>query len=268
VTTASQLLATSGLPPAEARSLLADVLGTPRERLIAYPETGVAADAVARFDALAQRWRRGEPMAYLRGEQEFYGRRFGVTPAVLIPRPDTETLVETALDCLKERRSPRVLELGTGSGCIAITLKLECPQATLTATDIAAEALAVARSNARALGADVEFRAGSWFDAVEPAARYDLIVSNPPYIAAADPHLRALAHEPAIALTDGADGVRCLTAIIEAAPYRLNEGGSLVLEHGYDQAAAVEKLVIAAGLRDAVVVRDAAGHQRVTRARR
>ena len=223
------------------------------------------------FDALVRAGADGEPMAYLAGSREFYGRRFSVTPAVLIPRPETETLVEVALELpARERRSPRRARTRDRQRLHRSHLELERPRASVvTATDIAAEALAVAGANAGALGAtDVEFRAGSWFDAVEPAARYDLIVSNPPYVAAADPHLRALAYEPAIALTDGADGVRCLTAIIEAGPYRLNEGGWLVLEHGYDQAATVEKLVIAAGLRDAAVVRDAASHQRVTRARR
>jgi release factor glutamine methyltransferase len=266
--TTGHLLATSALPQVEARALLAHVLGIAREQLIAHPENCVAPEAATRFEALAQRRRSGEPLAYLRGEQEFYGRRFIVSPAVLVPRPDTETLIDVALTCLRERRQPRVLELGTGSGCIAITLKLECPEAALTATDVSVEALAVAEANARALGASIEFRAGHWFEAVGTPVRYDLIVSNPPYVAAGDPHLSALTAEPSIALTDGADGLRCLAEIIDTATNHLNDLGWLVLEHGYDQAAAVADLVKATGLRDVEVVRDTAGHARVTRARR
>jgi len=261
-------MAASALPHAEARALLAHVLGITRERLIAHPGTCVESEAATRFEALAQRRHSGEPMAYLRGEQEFYGRRFSVSPAVLIPRPDTETLIDVALTCLRERRQPRVLELGTGSGCIAITLKLEFPEATITATDMSADALAVAEANARALGALIEFRAGHWFEAAGTPVRYDLIVSNPPYVAAGDPHLGALTYEPPTALTDGADGLRCLAEIIDTATNHLNDGGWLVLEHGYDQAAAVGNLVNKAGMRDVAAFRDAAGHARVTRARR
>lgn len=265
---AGQLLAASALPQIEARALLAHVLGVTRERLIAHPETCVARDAAERFEALARRRHSGEPLAYLKGEQEFYGRRFIVSPAVLIPRPDTETLIDVALACLREMRQPRVLELGAGSGCIAITLKLECPEATITATDVSADALAMAEANARALGAAIEFRAGHWFEAVGTPVRYDLIVSNPPYVAAGDPHLSALTHEPSIALTDGADGLQCLAQIIDTATSHLNDAGWVVLEHGYDQAAAVANLVKAAGLRDVEAIRDTAGHARVTRARR
>jgi release factor glutamine methyltransferase len=265
---ASPLLTASALRPAEARALLAHVLGITRERLIAHPETCVAPEAARRFDALAQRRRGGEPMAYLLGEQEFYGRRFIVSPAVLIPRPDTETLIDVALSCLREMRQPRVLELGTGSGCIAITLKLECPEATITTTDVSVEALAVAGANARALGAAIDFRAGHWFEAVGTPVRYDLIVSNPPYVAAGDPHLGALTYEPSMALTDGADGLRCLAEIIDTASSHLNHAGWLVVEHGYDQAAAVGNLAREAAMRDVEAFRDAAGHARVTRARR
>jgi len=266
--TAAELLAASALPPGEARSLLAHALGVPRERLIAHPALPVAADAAARFGNLAQRRRGGEPLAYLRGAKEFYGRSFAVSPAVLIPRPDTETLVDVALDCLRDRLRPQVLELGTGSGCIGITLQLERPDARVAATDIASEALILAQTNAGSLGAQVDFRLGRWFEAAAVGAKFDLIVSNPPYIAAGDPHLRDLTHEPELALTDGADGLSCLAEIIRDAPDYLVESGWLVLEHGYDQAAAVAELLSAAGMRDIVVVRDIAGHERVTRARR
>jgi release factor glutamine methyltransferase len=266
--TARERVAGSGLPPGEARALLALVLGVARERLIAHPDMTIPAESAARFERLADRRRRGEPLAYLRGEQEFYGRPFRVGPQVLIPRPDTETLVEVALACLHDRRAARVLELGTGSGCIAVTVQLERPDVAVTATDVSPSALDVARWNAQQLGANVEFRTGNWFDAVTASAPFDLIVSNPPYVAAGDPHLGDLAHEPALALTDGADGLRCLITIIGAARQYLFEGGWLALEHGYDQAQAVAELLATAGLREVEVIRDAAGHERVTRARR
>lgn len=265
--TASDLLTSSGLPHAEARALLAHVLQVAREQLIAHPDTAVAADQAAQFTVLAQRRRQAEPMAYLLGAQEFYGRQFAVTPDVLIPRPDTETLVDVALECLRGRHAPRVLELGTGCGCIAITLKLERPDARVTATDLSLAAVAIARANAKALGAALELRGGSWFDAVETEEIFDLIVSNPPYIAVRDPHLDALAHEPSLALTDGADGLRCLSAIVEGAPRHLTDQGWLVLEHGFDQAIPVGRMLRAAGLRGVANTRDAAGHERVTRGR-
>jgi len=248
--------------------LLARALSVTREQLIAHPDMKVPTQSAARFEELAARRRLGEPMAYVRGEQEFYGRSFRVGPEVLIPRPDTETLVDVALACLRDRRTPRVLELGTGSGCIAITLQLECNDASVTASDASARALDLARQNARELGARIKFRAGSWFDAVDGSAKFDLIVSNPPYVAAGDPHLDGLAHEPSMALTGGADGLRCLAAIIADAPSHLLGDGWLVLEHGYDQAAAVEGLLLTAGFGAIEAVRDAAGHERVTRARR
>jgi release factor glutamine methyltransferase len=266
--TAAELLASSALPRAEARALLAQVLGISRERLVAFPETGVAPEAAARFDALAARRRGGEPLAYLIGTQEFYGRPFVVSPAVLIPRPDTEALVDVALACMRNARTPRVLELGTGTGCLAITLKLERPDAIVTATDVSADALAVARSNAYALGAAVAFKASRWFDAIAATEQYDLIVSNPPYVAAEDPHLADLAHEPALALTDGADGLSGLAAIAREAPGHLATAGWLALEHGFDQGTAVVALLRDAGLHDVDVTRDAAGHERVTRGRR
>ena len=228
----------------------------------------ITADTAAHFEALAARRRSGVPLAYLRGEQEFYGRPFSVGPDVLIPRPDTETLIEVTLACLRVRRAPQVLELGTGSGCIAVTLQLERPDTVVTATDISPKALEVARRNAQQMGANVDFRTGSWFDAIDASAQFDLIVSNPPYVAAADPHLADLAHEPSIALTGGADGLSCLAAIIDGARPHLSEGGWLVLEHGYDQAKAVADLMSAAGMEGAEVIRDAAGHKRVTRVRR
>lgn len=266
--TVAALLAASGLPNHEARALLAHALQVPRERLIAHPEGPVQADAAQHFGALARRRAAGEPLAYLTGTQEFYGRAFAVTPDVLVPRPDTETLIEVSLACLPPALTARVLELGTGSGCIAITLQCERPHAAVTATDISAAALVVARANAQRHGARIDFHCGDWFAALPAAARFDLVVSNPPYVAAGDPHLAGLAHEPAVALTDGADGLLCLAAIAAAAPRWLADAGWLVLEHGYDQGPAVAALLGAAGLREVSTTRDALGHPRVTRGRR
>ena len=279
--TAAQLLAESGLPRLEARALLAQVLSVPRERLVANPQLPVAIADVQRFDALAQRRRDGEPLAYLLGSREFYGRPFTVTPDVLVPRPETETLIDSALAVLRalpRTTAPRVLDLGTGSGCIAITLALEWPAADLTAVDVSDASLAVAAANARALGASVTLHAGDWFEALNAShlatrgtasaeaygdPRFDLIVANPPYIAAGDPHLPALRHEPLRALTDGADGLDCLRAIARQAPRWLRPGGTLLLEHGYDQRDAVHALLRAAGFGDVQAVADAAGIARV-----
>lgn len=265
--TVGELLTTAALPLPEARALLAKVLQVPRERLIAFPEAAVAAPAAAAFEALAARRHAGEPLAYLRGEQEFYGRPFRVTRDVLVPRPDTETLVDVALECLQLLSAPRVLELGTGSGCIAITLQLERPDARVVATDVSTAALAVARGNAQALGAAPDFLHSDWFGSLAPDAAYDLIVSNPPYVAAGDPHLADLQHEPSEALTDRQDGLQCLSRIIGSARTHLRPGGWLALEHGYDQAAAVEPLLRAAGFHEISARRDAGGHLRVSRGR-
>lgn len=259
---AGALLAASGLPAAEARALLAHVLGAPREALIARPQQAVAASAADRFAALAARRRAGEPLAYLLGEREFYGRAFGVDANVLVPRPETETLVTLALTRLQALAAPRVLDLGTGSGCIAITLALQCPRATVVATDASLDALAVARANAERLAARVAFAHGDWYRAVE--GRFDLIVSNPPYVAEGDPHLAELRHEPPLALTAGADGLACLRTIIAGAPTHLTPGGWLLVEHGYGQGAAVRELFRAAGFAAIATERDLAGIERVT----
>jgi release factor glutamine methyltransferase len=267
-TRVAALLAASALPPREARALLAAAMGTSREHLVAHPDAAVAQFAAARFGEFARRRAQGTPLAYLLGEQEFYGRAFTVTPDVLVPRPDTETLVEAALECLTGRTAPRVLELGTGSGCIAVTLACERPDAQIVATDVSPAALDVARGNAARHGARIELRRGDWLGAVEPGEVFDLVVANPPYVAAGDPHLAALRDEPTLALTDGADGLRCLATIAAAAPARLVPGGWLALEHGHDQGPAVARLLAAAGLQAVTTTRDAVGHPRVTRGRR
>jgi release factor glutamine methyltransferase len=258
--TVGDLLAASRLPAGEARALLAEVLGLARERLIAFPERTVDASAATRFDALAARRRAGEPMAYLLGRREFYGRDFAIAPAVLVPRPETELLVDLAIEALRDRRAPCVLDLGTGSGCIAITIALECPHARVIGLDRSADALAVARRNAIALGTDVAFLASDWFGAVHGS--FDVIVANPPYIAAGDPHLAALSYEPLDALTDRGDGLSCLRRIAHGAPAHLRSGGWLMVEHGHDQGDAVRRLFEATGLRDVRTHRDAAGHDR------
>jgi release factor glutamine methyltransferase len=259
--TVAQLLAASGLPALEARALLAHRLGIPRERLIAHPGMEIAAPAADAFHAAVHRRRAGEPLAYLLGEKEFYGRPFAVTPDVLVPRPETELLVDLALARLRARPASRVLDLGTGSGCIAITLALEQPAARVVATDASPAALAVARSNAERLGAPVEWLAGDWYGALDVARTFDLIVANPPYVAAGDPHLVDLRFEPAAALTDGGNGLACLTAIVRGAASHLSHDGVLIVEHGHDQSAVVCALFAEAGFH-AVAHVDGQGHLR------
>jgi len=261
VTSVAQVLTAAALPRGEARRLLAAVLGVPIEALVARPELTVDEAAAAHFATLAARRAKGEPVAYLLGEKEFYGRDFVVSPAVLVPRPETELLVELALARLRSLPAPRVLDLGTGSGCIAITLALECPAASLLAVERSADALAVARANARRLGARVEFVLGDWYDNV--GGRFDAIVANPPYVAAADPYLQDLQGEPQHALVAGADGLDDLRRIVAGAPAHLQPGGWLAVEHGHDQAASVRQLFALAGFVAIETHRDLAGIERV-----
>lgn len=255
-----------GLPRLESGMLWQHVLNVSRTWLVAHDDEPVPPDAMARFQALAARRLAGEPMAYLLGEREFMGHVFQVTPAVLIPRPDTEVLVETALACLRDRQAPRVVDLGTGSGAIAISIALARPDAQVIATDASAEALAVARANAERLGARVQFLQGDWYDALPAGERYALIVSNPPYIAREDEHLTQgdLRFEPPGALTDFGSGLTALEALAAGAPDRLLPGASIWLEHGWTQAADVRHLLTQANLRDAASVRDLAGIERIS----
>jgi release factor glutamine methyltransferase len=259
------LIAQSGIVASEARSLLAFVLDTTRESLIAQPRRQVCAEAASRFRELCARRRAGEPIAYLLGEREFFGRLFRVDHSVLVPRPETECLVEAALQALQGLNSPSVLDLGTGCGCIAITVALERPDAEVTATDASERALEVARTNAVALGARVAFIHADW--CAPQGGRFDLIASNPPYVAADDPHLAELRYEPREALTDGGDGLACLRAVIRQAPARLDRGGTLLVEHGYDQGAAVRAMMIENGF-SALTLTDLAGVERVCQGRR
>ena len=237
-----------GLARIDAQLLLLHALGRPdasRAWLLAHDSDALPADAHARFAALCQRRAAGEPVAYLRGYKEFYGLTLHIDARVLDPRPDTETLVDWALEVLAPLPAPRVLDLGTGSGAIALALQHQRPTAQVSAIDASANALAVAQANAKRLGLAVQFAPGNWLHGV--AGQFDAIVSNPPYIAAADPHLAALHHEPLQALTSGADGLDDIRTIIAQAPAHLRPGGWLLLEHGWDQAKAVQALLHTAG---------------------
>jgi release factor glutamine methyltransferase len=186
-------------------------------------------------------------VAYLTGRKEFYGLALEVDARVLDPRPDTETLVDWALEVLADWNAPRIVDLGTGSGAIALALQQQRPDASVWAVDASADALAVAGANAQRLGLNVQFALGSWLQALAPGQQFDAIVTNPPYIRADDPHLAALTHEPLSALTSGADGLADIRAIIDQSPAHLAPGGWLLIEHGWDQAPAVQQLLRAAG---------------------
>lgn len=256
------------LPASEARLLLGHILNRPSVWLMAHDEAVVDEGPLLAFASLAARRAGGEPVAYLVGSREFFGRDFAVAPSVLIPRPETELLVETAMQKVGVGGTARILDLGTGSGCIAITLALEIPQAEVTAVDASQAALAVAQDNATRHGAGLRLLQSDWFAAV-PGERFDLIVANPPYIATADPHLAAgdLRHEPLQALASGPDGLDAIRRIIAGASAHLVAGGQIWLEHGYDQAAQVRDLLTAAGLIDVDQARDMAGIVRVSGAR-
>jgi release factor glutamine methyltransferase len=258
------------LPASEARLLLGHVLARPAAWLIAHDDEVIGEDALLRFASLVARRKGGEPVAYLVGYREFYGREFGVSPEVLIPRPETELLVDIVLGKgvgagATVKSAARTLDLGTGSGCIAITLALEIPSAQVSAVDASDDALRVARKNAERLGASLRLLQSDWFESLSGES-FDLIVANPPYIAEGDPHLAAgdLRHEPRQALASGVDGLDAIRRIVTAAPRHLRPGGQLWLEHGYDQANAVHELLAAAGLRDIEQHRDVAGIVRVS----
>lgn len=315
---AARLAASSDSARLDAELLLGAVIGAGRTQLLLRRDEPLSAAQVEMLDGLLRRRIDGEPVPYLTGQQGFWTLDLRVTPEVLVPRPETELLVEWGLELLLSSLSPAgasrgemgraapegmgrpaagavghplpqveerpaarsggaglpcpaglppavaVADLGTGSGAIALALAREHPRARVIATDASARALAVAAGNARALGiANVEFHEGSWY---RPLAgeRFDLILSNPPYIAAGDPHLPALRHEPAEALSDGGDGLSCLREIIAGAPRHLSPGGWLLVEHGYDQGEAVRALFAAAGLRQVATRRDLGGQERCT----
>ncbi len=263
---AGERLATvSDSPRLDAELLLAKSLGRDRAWLMAWPERRPADEALQTFEALLRRRENREPVAYLLGEREFWSMPLKVTPATLVPRPETELLVERSLALVERITAPRILELGTGSGAIALALKRERPDAAITATDISEAALAVARENADTLGLRVRFMVSDWYAAVEPGDRFDLIVSNPPYIAADDPWLRQgdLPAEPQAALCSGPSGLECLQTIVAGAPDHLRPGGALALEHGHDQCEAVQALLQQAGFDAVRTVEDFGGLPRV-----
>lgn len=252
----------------DARLLLQYATGCTHTDLLARPETPVIGPAYAQFAEWVERRAAGEPLAYLVGEAEFRGRVFLVSPEVLIPRPETEVLIDLALDRMRRIAHPTVADLGTGSGIVAISLALECPAAAVTAVDLSSGALAVARTNAGRLGARVDFHAGDWFSPLA-GQRFDVIVSNPPYVADADPHLalNGLPHEPRMALSDqepGGNGLACIRRIVAAAADHLNPGGWLLFEHGYDQGAASRNLLADAGFKAPFTHPDLAGIDRVS----
>ena len=236
-----------GLPKLDAQLLLLhslDRLDTDRAWLLAHDGDVLAPLAAQTFDGACQRRAAGEPLAYIVGYKEFFGLKLNVDKRVLVPRPDTETLVQWALDLLKNTMSPDVLDLGTGSGAVAIAIahQLQC---SVTATDASSDALHVVSGNALRLALAVQCLQSDWFDKI--SGRYHLIASNPPYIADADPHLAALTHEPLSALTAGFDGLKDIRLIVQQAPQYLHPGGWLVLEHGYNQSATVRQLFVERG---------------------
>lgn len=277
--------ATAAIGRTDAQVIMAHLLGVNRAYLAANPMRVLTETEDARVDTFVARRSLGHPVAYLLGTREFYSRDFAVSPDVLIPRPETETLVAAALERIAAGCRPRprqrhsgagsggdpvsVLDLGTGSGAIAITLACELAHAEVTATDSSAEALEVARANATTHGARVEFAHGAWY---QPLAgrRFDVIVSNPPYVAARDPHLAEgdLRFEPRQALTDeSADGLDSLRAIVAGAAAHLKPGGWLLVEHGYDQGGEVAALLARAGFAQPLSIPDLAGIPRVAGAR-
>lgn len=266
--TAGEALAHAGIDVREARLLLAEASGVTEASLIAHPERCVPSAVRERFLALAARRRRGEPVAYLLGRREFYGLELAVTPAVLIPRPETELLVELALARLDADAAARVLDLGTGSGAVALAIKHARPRATVIAVEASGAALELARANAARHGLEVEFRLGRWLDAAA-GERFDVVVSNPPYVAQGDPHLAQgdLRFEPREALVAGRDGLDAIRAIVRAAPPWLASGGWLLVEHGLGQEGVVRALMVQAGLERAHSWPDLAGIARVSGAR-
>lgn len=252
--------------PVDAECLLAHALQRDRTWLFAHAGDPLPADALRLYETLLSRRAQGEPVAYLLGRRGFWTLQLETTPAVLIPRPETELLVEQALARIATDRTARVADLGTGSGAIALAIATERPQARLVATDASEQALAVARTNADAHGiGNIEFRRGDWLSPLADE-RFDLIASNPPYIAAGDPHLQQgdLRFEPYAALASGSDGLDAIRIIVRDSPAHLEPGGWLLLEHGWEQGDAVRALLREAGFTEVATMRDLEGRDRVT----
>ena len=271
------LLSASTLTPSEARILMAHILEKhyqlPRSALLSRDDMLLHEEAISDWKTLEARRLTGEPIAYLVGKRGFHNIELYVAPGVLIPRPETELLVEIGLREIKHLNIPtRILDLGTGSGAIALAIAHEAPSAQITATDQSIEALTIARKNAELLDVTsrVQFFQGSWYEAIDKDASFDVILSNPPYIAAEDSHLSQgdLRFEPVSALTDHGSGLNCLERIISGASQHLNPNGLLAVEHGFDQSEAVVALMKSAGFRDIQTHLDLGGHYRVASGRK
>lgn len=247
----------------ETQVLLSHVLAKPRSYLLAWPQATVSAARAARFQTLLARCIHGEPLAYIVGRREFWSLPLVVTRDTLIPRPESELLVEKALERIQSVASPLIADLGTGSGAIALAIAHDRPDARIIATDKSAAALAIAQENATTLGlSTIQWRHGSWLTPVRNMT-FDLIVSNPPYVAATDPHLRALAFEPPHALISGPSGLDDIALIANTARAQLVTGGGLLLEHGHDQKAAVEAILHNSNYAHIEDYRDYSGNDRV-----
>ncbi|AXF85490.1 Release factor glutamine methyltransferase [Ephemeroptericola cinctiostellae] len=269
--TLNDLMQRSGLPQLEARMLMQYATGWSRVSLISRGLDALPVAQIQLFSDLVNRRLNGEPMAYIVGVREFYGRDFKVNPNVLIPRPDTETLIEWVLNgChLAVEQALDVLDLGVGSGAIAVTLACERPAWRVSAVDISVDALSVAAENAAALGAKVSFFESDWltvFDGLSPSPKFDLIVSNPPYVATGDGHLSQgdVRFEPRKALTDGSDGLTNYALLVQTVPKYLKNGGQLWFEHGYDQGNAVRQMLTQAGFDTVKTIKDLSGNERVS----
>lgn len=260
-----ELLKAAPISPLEARILIAHSMQWSRVQLITQSKDSLTATQVEAIQRLVERRLQGEPIAYLTGHREFYGLMFAVTRDVLIPRPETELLVELSIERISS--SARVLDLGTGSGAVAIALAHHRPDAHVVATDVSTKALELARKNALSNQVQVDFLLSNWYEVI--SEKFTLIVSNPPYIAAGDVHLTQgdLRFEPAEALTDHATGLTAIEKIIHGAPAHLETDGWLLVEHGYDQASAVRELFALATWSDVQSWRDLAGIERVSGAR-
>ncbi|MBK9134903.1 MAG: peptide chain release factor N(5)-glutamine methyltransferase [Betaproteobacteria bacterium] len=256
----------AGVARLDAQQLLAHHLGRPRTWVLAHDDEALAPEVAARFDADVARRADGVPLAYLVGEREFHGLALQVNADVLVPRPETEGLVDWALELAPEAPIQSLADLGTGSGAIALAFKARAAHFDVWASDRSAAALAVAQANAARLGLHVGWLDGDWW-APFAGRRFGLVVSNPPYVAEGDAHLRALRHEPVGALVAGPDGLHALTAIVAGTPEHLAAGGWLLLEHGFDQAGTVAALLRARGFEAITTRRDLAGQPRLTGAR-
>jgi release factor glutamine methyltransferase len=258
-----EALGAAGIDPREARLLLAAVTGFSEASVLAHPERQIPPEVQRSFSEMTARRAAGEPVAYILGRKEFYGLELAVTPAVLIPRPETELLVDLAL----ARKPASVVDIGTGSGAIALAIKRHLPATRVIATDASAAALEVAKRNAVRFALDIELRHGRWF---EPLAgeRFEAIICNPPYVVADDPHLAELQYEPRLAIVAGADGLDAFRILAREAPGHLLRGGWLLLEHGAGQHEAVRALLEAAGLETAASWPDLAGIPRVSGGKR